>query len=547
MPNKISDLEAQLAHAQTEREEIDALNDLAFKLANHQTERTLALCQRSYRMSSTGDFSDQPYIIGQAASLSIQAYLNRHQGKLDLALQQSHQAYDLLDSQEPTRWAIFCLRTISWSYYFLGDYSDALDYGLQALNISQDLGYKILEASALSSVATIYAAFDDTERAVQYHTEALNISREIGNELLESEVLNNVALILLGGGEYAQALEMGERSLEIAQRLGIGAQEAAVYDTLGQILQKMDDYESAEQFFKKALAISIQAQRKLAEAFCSLSLGKLYLSRQDLKRADINFHNSLDIADKIQADSVKMECHEKLVQLAEQEENWEQAYFHNKALYDVYKKVHNERESKRLAILKVKHQVETSKRDAEIYHLRNKELRREIEELKELSETDPLTNLYNRRHFARVAEMLLGQESWYPISIIIIDIDHFKQINDTYGHAIGDNTLNHLAMNIKKTIRSTDIPARLGGDEFVILMPEADATTALRIAERLRISAIENIIAIKENKLSVTISMGVANTLNKREGSTIDLLLEKADQALYVAKQAGRNLVRFGK
>jgi diguanylate cyclase (GGDEF)-like protein len=169
--------------------------------------------------------------------------------------------------------------------------------------------------------------------------------------------------------------------------------------------------------------------------------------------------------------------------------------------------------------------------------------------LKELAMTDPLTGLFNRRHFFNVAGLLLSQAQRYrhPLSVLIFDVDDFKQVNDLYGHAIGDQALKLLADCIKKTIRTSDVAARFGGDEFVILAPETNATQAARLGERLSSLVASQVISAQNTNVQFKISLGIAAFEVKNEISTIDTVLEQADRALYTAKQAGGNQVQVFK
>jgi two-component system cell cycle response regulator len=172
-------------------------------------------------------------------------------------------------------------------------------------------------------------------------------------------------------------------------------------------------------------------------------------------------------------------------------------------------------------------------------------LRRQYEKSLTAAVTDSLTGLYNRRyletHFEELTRDLHGSDR--PISVLIMDVDHFKKVNDDFGHAAGDMVLKHLAERVMGGIRGFDTPIRLGGEEFVVLMPNVDAHAALGAANRLRAMIEANPFAISEagDTLPVTISIGVATG---RVGAiSLDNLLEKADQGLYMAKNGGRNRV----
>jgi diguanylate cyclase (GGDEF)-like protein len=126
----------------------------------------------------------------------------------------------------------------------------------------------------------------------------------------------------------------------------------------------------------------------------------------------------------------------------------------------------------------------------------------------------------------------------------MLDIDRFKQINDTYGHTNGDEAIRFLARSVRNTVRSVDVIARFGGDEFVILLPETTIAHAAQIAERLRSLVAGNVLAVNEAQIRLSLSLGVAGASSGAEVEKIDVLLDRADLALYAAKQAGRNQVQ---
>lgn len=173
----------------------------------------------------------------------------------------------------------------------------------------------------------------------------------------------------------------------------------------------------------------------------------------------------------------------------------------------------------------------------------NEERKRAEAELQRLATTDPLTEVLNRRHFFYLAEKELARAVRYQrqISIIMLDLDHFKQVNDTFGHKVGDEVLIAVAVRIGKILRKTDIYARYGGEEFVALLTETGIIQAQQAAERLR-KKIAEIIKINELEISVRVSIGVA-CRNSEDDILIDTLLDRADQAMYAAKRGGRDRV----
>jgi diguanylate cyclase (GGDEF)-like protein len=161
-----------------------------------------------------------------------------------------------------------------------------------------------------------------------------------------------------------------------------------------------------------------------------------------------------------------------------------------------------------------------------------------------LAHYDPLTNLANRRYFAECAQAAFERAAITraPMLLMLIDVDYFKQINDGHGHAAGDAVLREVARRLKSSVRKSDLVARLGGDEFVVLCDDVDATYA---AERLagKVSAaMAAPVALDAARLNVTLSVGAALC---RDPGSLEALLQKADEALYEAKEAGRARYRL--
>lgn len=173
-----------------------------------------------------------------------------------------------------------------------------------------------------------------------------------------------------------------------------------------------------------------------------------------------------------------------------------------------------------------------------------------LEKLRLLGLTDPLTGVHNRRFFMQRLEdeINLSRRKKFPISCLFIDIDHFKSFNDVYGHAVGDDVLKHVAAILKQQMRTSDTLCRYGGEEFAILLSATEQEMAIEIAERIRRSIAQTQLSVEseEEPVHVTVSVGCATLLeiNSSEEQRIgDQLLQAADQALYVSKENGRNQV----
>ena len=172
-------------------------------------------------------------------------------------------------------------------------------------------------------------------------------------------------------------------------------------------------------------------------------------------------------------------------------------------------------------------------------------LRANLDHSLELAVTDQLTGLHNRRYMTGQLEALMRRSvaGGEPVAVLMIDIDHFKTVNDSFGHDVGDEVLREFAVRLASNVRAVDLPVRHGGEEFVVVMPDTDLEAARRVAERIRLHVAGSPFRVMngEELLTVTISIGVA--ASSGAGDSSHALVKRADEAVYVAKSQGRNRV----
>lgn len=165
--------------------------------------------------------------------------------------------------------------------------------------------------------------------------------------------------------------------------------------------------------------------------------------------------------------------------------------------------------------------------------------------LEALANKDGLTGLMNRRHFMQTAEMELQRAQRYrrPVTVAMADLDYFKKLNDTYGHAAGDTVLRAFAEQVRETLRQSDLVCRYGGEEFAFLFPEISPDETARLAERLRVACVAHAVPLPDGRsVTATVSIGLADASE----CPIEIALKNADEALYEAKRLGRNRVVIG-
>ena len=173
------------------------------------------------------------------------------------------------------------------------------------------------------------------------------------------------------------------------------------------------------------------------------------------------------------------------------------------------------------------------------------QLRSNVKQSIEMAVTDALTGLYNRRFMEKQLSALTlnAANRGKPLSLLVVDVDYFKSINDNHGHDVGDRVLQELAARLREGLRNLDLPCRTGGEEFIVVLPDTDKTVALRVGERVRrlIGAKPFNAGAKSGPLTITVSIGVASF--EAAEDTMESLLKRGDEALYQAKREGRNRV----
>ena len=171
-------------------------------------------------------------------------------------------------------------------------------------------------------------------------------------------------------------------------------------------------------------------------------------------------------------------------------------------------------------------------------------LRTQVSELAELVSTDALTGLYNFRHFKTVlqTEMDRSKRSGIPTSLVLVDIDHFKAVNDNFGHEVGNRALVHLGNILRSEVRTTDVVCRYGGEEFAMIFPETHLNLAVKVADRIRRMIEKTPLSLDHDEISLTASMG-ASVYMKTSILGLDDFVDSVDKYLYEAKHSGRNCI----
>jgi diguanylate cyclase (GGDEF)-like protein len=539
MTDRIEKLETDLNAAEDPRRKIDLLNLLAWELRDLDTKRGLSQAQKAYQLAEAAQYRK-----GLADSIIAQSqYIYKN---YVLALSQGMQALSIYEQIGDLAGQSRAFYTLSWAHWAFDNFVEAAELGQRAHKIAHEIGDPVFEADTLNNLGLIHKRSGNFDLAYSFYNQALAINRSLGDKIRECKVLTNIALANAAQGNYERALEYAHKSLEL--EIDSPLFTGYTYLVLGQAYTGIKKFDQAEHYLEEAISFARAHEIEQLLLTAMESVGELYLERQEPDLAITHLQEALALANETKSSLYLFRCHEILSQIYEDRGDLNLALSHYKDFHTVKENLFNDNNTNRLQALEIQHRSEIARREAEIYQLRNVELEKELVEHKRLEEllqqqaaTDVLTGISNRRHFLAMAEHELKRalHLHQPLTLALIDIDHFKPINDRFGHSSGDRALVEFANIIKENIREIDIFARFGGDEFVLLFPQTNRIQAVAIIERIRNALTARQINLSDTPVAVTISTGIAGF--EGEQDSVDELLKRADKGLYKSKEMGRN------
>ena len=587
-----------LARAAKPSAEVDELTTLAWDLRRTDTKRSRTLGEEALAKTEAAGYGR-----GRAYSLLVLGYAALRGADLAGALEKLQvalESFDTLGDREGSRHA---LNTLGIVYGQSGNYAGALKTFLSLQRRCAELGDAKGKADALNNTGIAYFHLGDYATALEYHLQALEAFRTLKNVEGEVQTFINIGMVSFERERFQEALEaflhaqqhnpeadkhtralilnhLGRTYLELEQPdqallhnresltlmtdLGDRLEASYIQADLAAVYTKLGRLEEAETFLLESLTVKRQTGDTKGEAEASLQLGEFYLRRGQPELALDTLHEGLASAQQSKAKAEVQKAHRALAEAYKRNRQFREGYLHLEKHEQLSKEVFNQASDLRLQGLRVQYEVEQTESDNELYRLKNVEMAQMIEELNKLTESlraadeektllleqlerqtreDVLTGLFNRRHFDGELERAFAHAKRYgkSLSVAVCDIDHFKRVNDSFSHQMGDEVLKQIAKLLQDGVRQGDTVARYGGEEFVVLLPEISAQDALLVLERIRTSIQNHAWHTLHPDLSITISAGIADDLAV---ASHEKLVGLADIKLYEAKREGRNRVK---
>ncbi|MCA2217681.1 GGDEF domain-containing protein [Jidongwangia harbinensis] len=422
-------------------------------------------------------------------------------------------------------------RELAVFYRLVGDGSAQLTHAVQCVaHLTDD----VPEAIRCRHLMALAVALDETgshAEADRRFREALDLAVAVGEDELTLYILNNMAYTAYEHGDEAAARDLVARMLQVRDR---GGREfsANELDTVARIEMMGGRYAAVEATLRAALDAgqsTLVGTEGDALAECALTLAEA--RRRDGRYDDAQ--QALDAALRMCAErglhAVRARVRQEQAALYAATGRYREAYAEHCAFHADATALHSTQREARARVLQAVFEAT--------------EARRASEHFREMAHRDALTGLHNRRYVNERLPALIGEAAVRrtPISLAIVDLDHFKRVNDTLSHSTGDTVLQHVAEMLEEAATGPAVAARMGGEEFLLIFPGVDAAGAAQRCERLRLRIRGHGWGPVTGTLPVTVSVGVTTVLDGR--TTPSAMLSQADRNLYAAKRGGRDRV----
>ena len=497
----------------------------------------------------------------RAASLVVLGYLSFREARQAEALECSGQALALLADHQGSFWSSRALNVRSCALLELAEFEQATLSLRQQLRVSRANGDTESEGSGLHDLGVMHSQRDPAH-AEGYLLSAQEVFERTGHPVGRSFVSWSLGELRERQGNRAAALTLYRQALTLARASGHRFLEVLVLSHLGELELQHGDPQVGEQWLRGAL------ERQSAD-----SSRPLWITIPPLVRLLLHSGRTQEAREVLEAQLIgaraagmaatQMSVHELLSEVYEAIGDAPQALFHAREYIRLFRQLNAEEQAQKVRGLEVLHRTELAQQEVQAQRRSNEELRATLAELERLhrqleqvSVTDELTGVDNRRSLmTRGARLLASPSAAGPTgaaptaaaptaaAIAILDIDHFKTVNDTYGHDGGDQVLREFAQYLRAGLREQDLLARFGGEEFVVIFPDTPLGEAYVLLDGLRLG----LCAYRFRGLPVSFTVSFTAGLVGCPDSDLLEALHRADQLLYRGKRSGRNAVSVGK
>jgi diguanylate cyclase (GGDEF)-like protein len=503
-------------------------------------------------------------------ALRLLVALNSREGLAEQAIAAGQAVLPVLreNGDDAARADVLC--DMGMSFLDLGLNQEALDHIGESVEAARACGDARLLCLAYNRVGLVKGHLGRYEEGERFLSESLAMARELQSEEEIYRALTNLGVVASDAfddfesrGDVAAAREAierarrhGEEALIVARSSGNAYREALTLSNLGRYLGVSGQVKAAFTLLDHARALAVQHDHRSLVLACDGNRAELLVREKRHDEAIAILSEALGGAQELYANSMVQDMHRQLYLAHKARGDLAEALAHHEQYHALMREQleqRNDAQSRlmmnRLELDQARFGAERSRMQAELQRARAEKMEAEAErlaaqarELRRYVLADPLTGLGNRRQVERELPRLLqhSARTREPLALALLDLDHFKRVNDRFGHPVGDAVLTAMADLFRARVRGGDLIARMGGEEFLIVFAHATQEWAYEACERLRVAVQEHDWAQIADGLAVTVSIGLCVGTAPVEAAQ---LLEQADAALYRAKHDGRNRV----
>jgi two-component system, cell cycle response regulator len=421
-------------------------------------------------------------------------------------------------------------RQLSALFRRVGDPALMLEHAVAAVDLLDQDADDVVRADHLLGLADALGASGSFEDSISRYHEAAGLAERCGDRYLQLAVLNNLAYTQYEAGQFERAVATAERLRAEAAATGTGLRTHDA-DTIARAYTAVGRYDEAATVIEPFCAAPENGEDCDGPVMALLALTEVRRLAGEFDAAQAALDRACELVERYRLTGRTIETLRERAELFAARGAYRQAF-------ETFREFH--RAEVELRALERESRAHTLNAIFEAA-----EARRSSDYFRELSGRDPLTGLHNRRHLDSQLHQLLDRvrADGTVVSVGLVDLDHFKRINDTQSHAVGDEVLRHVATLLQEAVEDVDdgLAARMGGEEFLLLLPGLDRSTAVALLERLRRRIAEYQWSSVQDGVLVTASIGVASA--PEDEVERGALIAHADRNLYAAKRAGRNRV----
>ena len=474
---------------------------------------------------------------------------------------------------------------VSLIHYAKGEYGKALDLMQKALGLYESVGDEKGQGVVLNALGNVYNKLGDPKKARERFERALALAERTKYTGLMVGCLVNIAEIQSRERQWDLALANYRRALALAREIGSRDSISVCLNNIGDVLREQGDVEGALSHYRESMKIFEEMNARPRLVVSWLNIGRLHAKAGRAREAESSLTKAFELAGEVGETNLRKEAAGELVAIYEGRGDYRSAYEYQRAFDELKEqifskenyakisgleaRIDSERKARQIALLRKQGEIQALEVRRQrlliastagavlllgaivlLLWKRNRLKERTSADLaaayarvEEMARTDSLTGLGNRRSAMErlEQEVLRAERTKRPLSLVMIDADDFKKINDARGHACGDAVLRSLGELLRSSLRQLDAAARWGGEEFLVVLPETATEGALVIAEKLRKGAEAIRVPCDGVELAFTVTLGVTSFVDG--GPSLADCIRAADEALYEGKRAGKNRV----